>query len=148
MLEKCLEPSILIGLISLVILSIEDLREGYISTHILYGLIGYGLLNKVLYMTFTKTYAIDSLVCFLLVVALLALSHFSKEHFGMGDALVLSAIGLLMGWQFLVTNMVLAFMAVGLWGLFIILSKKGHKKTLIPFVPFVTVSYMLLIWLN
>lgn len=145
MLEKLLEPSIIIGLVSLLVLSIEDIKEGYISSFILFGLLGYGLVNKLLFMNNSRAFMVDSFICLLMVVAILLLSHFSKGHFGIGDGMLLSAICLMFGWQFLVTNMVLAFLSVGVWGLVMILSKKGHKKTLIPFVPFVAVGFVVLI---
>lgn len=65
------------------------------------------------------------------------ISSFSKEKFmGSGDADIALAIGLLVGWPLILTSYYFAFITGSIWGVFLLLTKRGTMKSEVPFGPF------------
>lgn len=78
----------------------------------------------------------------------LLFARFSKETMGYGDGLMLVIMGMYLSWEALLTVGMLAFGIAGIVALLllVVFHKKGSFQ--IPFVPFLTVSYILYIFIN
>lgn len=77
-------------------------------------------------------------------ICMLALGRITKEEIGYGDGLVFMITGLYLGYQYNLLLLVLSLIISAMISLILILFKKVHRKTSIPFVPFVTVAYFIL----
>ena len=78
-------------------------------------------------------------------VFLLLLSLASDGAIGRGDALVAIVMGFYLGlWRLLVLLMG-SFLTCGFFGMILLLQKRAERKSRLPFVPFLLVSYLGLI---
>lgn len=78
-------------------------------------------------------------------ILLYGVSRVSRGAIGEGDALVFAVCGIYLG---LARNLLLLWLSLFfamLAGSFLMLRKKGNRKTRIPLVPFVTAGYMILL---
>lgn len=73
-------------------------------------------------------------------------SVLSKGVIGMGDGLVISLLGLCVGWKEVLAILALAFFAAGLVAMAYIALKKG-KTARLPFIPYIYVGYVLLTYM-
>lgn len=73
---------------------------------------------------------------------------YGKEVFGIGDIYILSFIGLSTDWYTVLNIGLFSFVICLIYYLlkFLILKRKLNKEYEIPFVPFITLSYLLLIY--
>ncbi len=71
----------------------------------------------------------------------------TRGAIGIGDALVIGLINLILGWEVAMIVFFLSLVGVGCLGIFLLLLKKVHKKTTIPFVPFILLAVLILVWL-
>ncbi len=67
---------------------------------------------------------------------------------GKGDALVMIAAGIFMGIISSIILFICSLFFVAAAALFLLLLKKGNMKTRIPFVPFLTVTFIFLTCIN
>lgn len=70
----------------------------------------------------------------------LAASVFSKKGIGMGDVKLIGVMGFYLGFQVLMSSLVITLSITVLFSLFMLLTKKMSLKSEIPFVPFLAVG--------
>ncbi len=70
-------------------------------------------------------------------IVIIIISILFANSIGMGDGLVILAIGSLLGMSRIISIIIEAFLLSGLFGLLYLIYKKGGKKDQIPFIPFV-----------
>ena len=75
-------------------------------------------------------------------ILLIALSIISKGEIGMGDGMVLSALGTVLTFSQLLSVLMLGLLCCGISGFFLLAMGKISKKTEIPFVPFLLLGYI------
>ncbi len=73
-------------------------------------------------------------------VGLILISLATSQGIGMGDGLMLLAIGPALGLYRTGLGMLLAFFVSSLFSLALIILKKAGRKTRIPFIPFMTIG--------
>lgn len=125
------------------ILSMEDLHEKKIRS---FEILIFGILGLLFHLIF-KRLSIENLLGGLLIGAgLLLISWLSGEQIGYGDGLLFLVTGIFLGfWD----NMILlwgAAILMGLVSLFLYLTGKIGRKERIPFIPFVLLAYVLLLF--
>ena len=74
----------------------------------------------------------------------LAVSLLTEGKFGKGDSFYLIALGMLLGFQKMMLMSMIAFLLSAAVGIILLISKKGDRKTQLPFLPFLTSSFLLL----
>ncbi|MCR5282188.1 MAG: prepilin peptidase [Lachnospiraceae bacterium] len=75
-------------------------------------------------------------------VLLLLLSLASDGAIGMGDALVSIVMGFYLGLWRLLAVLMGSFLACGMVGMLLLWQKKADRKSRLPFVPFMLLSYL------
>lgn len=76
---------------------------------------------------------------------ILLFGFFSRQAIGYGDALLFMAVGAGIGLWKVVFLMWISFMAAGLFGLLIMITKHKNRNYELPFVPFLGGAYALMI---
>lgn len=74
--------------------------------------------------------------------ALIALSVVSKGAVGMGDGLVLAALGTVLTFGELLGVFMMGLLCCSVWGIILLILPSTGKKTEIPFVPFLLLGYI------
>lgn len=69
----------------------------------------------------------------------------TREGIGKGDALVFIVIGIFMGLMKCMILLICSLFLIAGIGVILLFIRKGNLKTKIPFVPFITVSFMIII---
>lgn len=75
--------------------------------------------------------------CFFIGISIL-----SKGALGMGDGLILTALGMAMQWSDFIFMLFIALSACALWSGILLCFLKKKKNTQIPFVPFLMIGYL------
>lgn len=88
----------------------------------------------------------DMLCGALIGVFFLAISLLTEEKLGRGDSLYLIALGMLLGFRKMILLSTLALLLSAVFGILLLVSRKGTRKTQLPFLPFLASSF-LLIWI-
>lgn len=70
------------------------------------------------------------------------LVRYTNGAIGHGDAVVIPLLCLLGGFQTAGVIVLLALMILGVIGMVLIITRKANRKTEVPFVPFLTLSYI------
>ena len=78
-------------------------------------------------------------------VCLMLVSYVTREAIGMGDGYVVTAVGIWAGGEKTLAAMMSAFLLAAGFGMVKIAAGKADKKTELAFVPFLTLSYVLVI---
>lgn len=73
--------------------------------------------------------------------ALIALSIISRGAVGMGDGLILAALGTMLTFEKLLGTFMLGLLCCSVWGI-ILLMLPGTRRTELPFVPFLLLGYI------
>ena len=76
----------------------------------------------------------------------LGFSSISGEQLGKGDALVLFIYGITAGIKYVVTLMMGAFFLVCIFGSIVLFSKKITKTSRVPFLPFLFITQLFLLF--
>lgn len=127
----------------LVTLSIKDMKykEVPLDVVILAGLLGTALLYfnpNVLWM--------DSLIGLIGIGGGLAfVSYITKGSLGMGDALVIGIIGLILGYKMALAVLLYALVLCGISGLVLMVFGKVSRKTKLPMIPFMLSVFLIII---
>ena len=82
---------------------------------------------------------------FALGIGMAFISFISKENIGYGDAKLISIIGLILGWQIGLITILVAFTLSAIVGLFLLTFKIKGRKEMLPFAPFLLISFIVLI---
>lgn len=77
---------------------------------------------------------------------LYTISKLSKGGIGIGDVLIFALISFLTGWKMTITILILALLLSGMLGLILYVVKKIDKKTSIPFMPFILIAILFILW--
>ncbi len=71
----------------------------------------------------------------------LLVSFCTKGKIGLGDGLILIAVGIVCGWERILAIWLAALVLSALAGIVLIIMKKADIKTALPFVPFILAGY-------
>ena len=83
----------------------------------------------------------------ILGLLLLLVSKCSKEAVGYGDSWILLFLGLHMGGMKMLRLLFLASATAGIWSFFFLWRRKWNKDATLPFLPFVVLSYIGVVWI-
>lgn len=75
----------------------------------------------------------------------LAVSKVTEEAFGYGDSMVIGVLGIYLGFWNLLSMLVLTFLLAAMTAMFVLVKQKFHRKSVLPFVPFLACSYILIL---
>lgn len=129
----------------LILCSISDIRTGKIYVYLCYVT---ELLAIVLCLMGSRNQLIYQILGITPGVFLYLVSIASKEQIGKGDAWIFIVIGSLIGMEYLVTMFLLSLVLVPVIGIPVLLIQKKSLKTKIPFAPFISVAYILMLFLR
>ena len=118
-----------IGFLFLLLLSVRDIREKKVN--IAFLLPGFVL----------AFYQMPD--GFLLSILLFVLSILTKEAIGKGDAFAVLLCACYLPFYPVFFIFVAGLFMAGIVGIFLILVRKGNRKTEIPYLPFLTFSYLI-----
>lgn len=79
-------------------------------------------------------------------LAALGISRMTKEALGIGDAVVITALGIISGWKSTCYICLVGLILCAISGLLLIIFKKADRKTALPFIPFLMIS-VLIVWM-
>lgn len=135
MFEVCLALS------GLTYNAIKDWKTKEVSliVTLVYGIVG--IVSQVV----RKSLGVETLLCFLPGVIALLLALATRESIGYGDAWMLLALGCVLKWKQLC---MVCFLAIGLAavaGLILCTVFRKKKEYEMPFVPFLLLSYLLVL---
>lgn len=123
----------------LVGLSAQDMKKKKISLIPVIGMFMIGIITVCM-----EKYRLTGLLFALMPgVFMLVFAKLSNEQVGYGDGLILLALGLLLNEAQLYFTLMVAMILVFCVSVVMLLTKKGTKKTTLPFVPFLTLSCLL-----
>ena len=131
--------SIIIGLL-LFVAAIMDLRCKSISRRLFLVLLFASIVS-----IFTKTdFEIWNVVGGALMgLCVVGLSMISREQIGKGDGLVITTLGIALGFRDCLAAVCLASMLMALASVLILMLKKGNRNTKLPFLPALFVGYVI-----
>ena len=69
-----------------------------------------------------------------------ALSMLTSDQIGLGDGLVLLVTGWILGFQTIIFAAVIGLFAATVFGVGLIIFKRGSLQTALPFIPFLTIG--------
>lgn len=75
-------------------------------------------------------------------LCMIGLSVITEEQIGRGDGLAVSALGLMLGARTGLTMLCMASLFQAVVSVGLLISKKGNKKTKLPFVPAICAGYI------
>ena len=135
--------SILLTMWFLISVSITDWRDKMIPINILVLTI---ILGVILLFFNPNIILHEALIGFFLVGGIIALvSVISRKAIGIGDALVIGIIGLILGYKMALTVLVYSIVLCGIVGLLLITLRKVNRKTQLPMVPFMLIVFTIII---
>lgn len=70
----------------------------------------------------------------------------TEESLGYGDGYLLLAIGLLIGLKKNIALLIIALFLSAIFSMVLLILKKGNRKTTIPFVPFLLLSWCIILF--
>ena len=73
---------------------------------------------------------------------MVALSSITAGGIGLGDGLVVIAVGFTLGFSVTFTVVMASFLAAGIYALFLTVVKKKSRKTQYPYMPFLFFTYV------
>ena len=135
--------------VSLLLFSYFDLRKKEIPIWLLVITAVIGLLIIII-SRFTKQdnpSFLKIIFDFIPGLSLGMISLFTKGKVGMGDAFVLLIYGPFWGVMVCFGILFLAFLMTSFYSVFLLVLKKGHRNTEIAFLPFLALSYLLIVCL-
>jgi leader peptidase (prepilin peptidase)/N-methyltransferase len=128
--------------IALLVLSVMDIMFKRIPFLIIVGLIIMALLSALMLeptnVVLTVTGAVVGLV-------FIGVSKVTGEKIGYGDSLLILALGIFLGfWKVMIVALI-AFFASALFAIIMVSCKKKNRKASFPFVPFIALSYAIVV---
>ena len=117
--------------------SIQDIRkkEIYFFVTVAVGVVG------IIYSLANGVHLVSLAAAFVPALILVALSLLTKDHIGMGDAIIAFAIGCWCDLYYVAFVLLAALLFVSVFGM--ICFMRGKHKTELPFVPFVFAGCLL-----
>ena len=127
------------GLIFLLICSVWDLHTKRIPI----WLLGVGAGGIILFHLFRNNVNLFSVFGGVGIGAIcLIVSKVTKEALGYGDSLLICLLGGYVGFINILWIITVAFGLAGIFSLIFFVGKSRYKEKTIPFIPFLTISYM------
>lgn len=132
------------GLIFLLICSVWDLHTKRIPI----WLLGVGAGGMILFHLFWNNVNLFSVFGGVGIgVICLIVSKVTKEALGYGDSLLICLLGGYVGFINILWIITVAFGLAGIFSLIFFVGKSRYKEKTIPFIPFLTISYMGVIYI-
>ena len=129
--------------IMLLVLSIVDIRSKRIPLLMIVGLILMAMVSSLNLRPVDGVLMVAGAVVGLVFVFI---SKMTREKLGYGDSLILLALGILLGFWEVMILILIAFLASACFGIIMVCWKKKNKNTSFPFVPFISLSYALVMF--
>ena len=123
----------------LLILSVIDIRWKKVSVRSLLILLVIAVLCQVLCSKGELRMMVAGGLC---GGVFLFLSWFTQESFGYGDSILILILGILSGGWNLLWILFAAFLIASVYGGIMIARKKYTRKNSFPFIPFLTIAYL------
>lgn len=79
-------------------------------------------------------------------IGMILVSVITKQSVGLADGLIMAGIGVYFGVWRVVGMLILSMLLVAVVGLVAIIIKKADKHTKMPFIPFVFMAFIMMIW--
>ncbi|MDA3847877.1 MAG: prepilin peptidase [Vallitaleaceae bacterium] len=147
-ISQGMSSTIMMSIITLVILSLMDIKTKKIAIPMIGIVSVYGLINQLLSAQSIKHTICNILITIVLTALFLVITYVTKEQLGMGDGFVFLMLALLNSWYMAISIYLVAFMLTGFVGLFIIAFCHKARKMTIPFIPFVTMTYLVFVFVR
>jgi leader peptidase (prepilin peptidase)/N-methyltransferase len=129
--------------IVLLVLSVMDVMFKRIPLLIVVGLIITALLSGLVLEPINGVLMATGAVVGL---AFLVISKVTEEKIGYGDSLLILALGIFLGfWKVMIVALV-AFFGSALFAIIMVICRKKSRKASFPFVPFIALSYILVVF--
>lgn len=139
----------MIAIFSLAIVFSIDYRVQLIpdETHCI--IIVLGIVNLLLNLSNWSLYLLGAVVGggIFYTLGILALVIYKKEGMGFGDVKLMASLGLLFGLKNILVIALLAFAVAAVMSILLILLKKKHLDSYIPFGPFIVIGAMLVMYI-
>lgn len=126
--------------VGLFIASVEDIRKKQISLlHIIVL-----LLAACVWAVWGREITIMNRVAGAAIgIGMLGIAQLTEEKIGKADAFIITALGILLGFRSCLIIVTIACGLMSMLAIGILVSKKGTKQTKIPFVPALSVGYLI-----
>lgn len=134
----CKVVEVMIGLL-LLVLAWEDWRKRKVSLWILGLLFFICILSRIFWASTSLESTVGGIGLGLL---LLGISRWSKEAIGYGDSLLALALGIYMGGKGLLGVLFTASFLACIYSLFFCLRHGWSRKSTLPYIPFIAISYI------
>lgn len=141
---EVLDLKVLSGIICicyLIILSVQDVRNKNVSLRLLL----IGLLVSILYQLIWSESSL--LLCAAgaaVGVGFIGISKVTKEGIGYGDSILILTLGIYMGLWEVIYLLIISFLLSAVFSMGVLTVCHYNRKKSIPFIPFLTVGYILL----
>ena len=129
--------------IILFVLSMVDIRSKRIPLLMIVGLIMMAIVSSLILQPVDWVLMAAGAV---VGIVFLLISKVTREKLGYGDSLIILALGILLGFWKVMILILIAFLASACFGIIMVCWKKKNKNTSFPFVPFITLSYALVMF--
>ncbi|MBO6240455.1 MAG: prepilin peptidase [Butyrivibrio sp.] len=130
----------IVQLVLLFVAGVFDFKKKEISLLLIIAMAAISIVCGVIDVFFGKSSAKEILICLIPGACLMMLSLISRQSIGIGDGLIVAAIGLCFGIHRLVLGVSIALFISGIMSIFLIIVRKAGKKDSFPFVPFIFVG--------
>lgn len=128
--------------VMLTVLSVADIKKRQISLLEVFLIAGYGIIAAVM----TGGLHFPDLIGGVAIGgALLVLSLVSRKAIGPGDGLLMCATGILLGFKDNAAVLFVGLIICAVFSLVLLILKKAKGTTAVPFIPFLTASYWIVI---
>lgn len=81
-------------------------------------------------------------------IVFLAVSKVTEEAFGYGDSVLIGILGIYLGFWNLLNLLVVTFLLAAGAAMAVLIKQRFHRKTVLPFVPFLETGYLIIVLLG
>lgn len=134
----------IIVIISLIISSIQDFKYKKISLWI----ISFSALLLLVLSIFKKSGLITIIGGVIVGIIVISISIITRSKIGIGDGIVLIMTGIVLGFWRNLELFMYALSIAALISILLLILKKVKKKDSLPFVPFILISYLIVLFIN
>ena len=128
----------IIGMAFLIGMSVEDVLFKKISNQLLVML---GILSVIYQILCEENMWLSGLGGIAIGCFFLVFSYATREALGYGDSWLICILGVFVGGMVLLEMLVVAWAAVSIGAMVILVRKRFSRKASIPFVPFIALGY-------
>ncbi len=127
----------------LLVMSVIDSRTMILPDLFIILLSGVVAVQLFIHKNFSAAHLVGLIVGagFLLLLWILT----RQQGIGLGDVKLGAPLGLLAGWPAIISVLLVAFMAGGIWGMYLLAFKGATRKTAVPFGPFLAAAAILFV---